>query len=80
MSVKFWRRWFEGSSTRGAVTAALTMNQRWKKDNNADSLRLVECELSEGQKKADVSVGPGWRSSDRPLGFMKEMDAAGVSG
>lgn len=56
------------------------MNQRWKKDNNADSLRLVECELSEGQKKADVSVGPGWRSSDRPVGFMKEMDAAGVSG
>lgn len=56
------------------------MNQQWKKDNNADSFCLVEHELSEGQKKADISVGPDWRSSDNPLGFMKVINAAGVSG
>lgn len=80
LCVKLWRRWFEGSSTRGAVTAALLMNQQWKKDNNAASFCLVGCELSEGQKKADVSVGPDWRSSDHPRGFMKVINAAGVSG
>lgn len=77
--VKFWR-WLEVSSTRGAVTAALLMNQQWKKDSNAASFCLVECELSEGQKNADISVGPAWRSSDHPLEFMKVINAAGVSG
>lgn len=68
------------SSTRGAVTAALMMNQQWKKDSNAASFYLVEWELSEGQENADISVGPDWRSSDHPLEFMKVINAAGVSG